>query len=209
MATPGLAIPGSVVASGSQVSPAGAQGIQGIQGPPGSGGGGGGGSGTLTMAVFKATDAYPTPTNYAYFATRDGGALGVMQFIKTGNVDTAVIFVGVIPQGATFTTGLKIIIFWASQTATTGAVEFSAAIDNVNAHSLDTDVYGTAVSQALTVNATAAAMNITTINLPNANLQSLAAEMPFKLLITRRASDTTPDTMADIASLFMVEVKTY
>jgi microcystin-dependent protein len=41
MATPGTAVPGTVVASGSLTTPGGAQGVQGIQGPPGSGGGGG------------------------------------------------------------------------------------------------------------------------------------------------------------------------
>lgn len=207
MSVPGVAVPGSVVASGAAVSPGGAQGLTGAQGPSG---GSGGSGGTLTLAVFRGIDGMPPVSNYAYFATRDSGVLGVMQFIKTGNVDTSLVFAGVIPQGTpTFPTGLKIILFWASATAVTGNVEFSAAIDNVNAHSIDTDSYGTAVSATTIVNGTAAVMNSTTINLPNANLQSLAAEQPYKLLITRRASDTSVDTMADIASLFLVTVKSY
>jgi hypothetical protein len=209
MATPGVAVPGSVVPVGAAVAPGGAQGIQGVQGPAGTGGGGGGGSGTLTMATFKATDAFPVATNYAYFGTRLSGSLGVMQFLKTGNVDTSLIFAGVLPQGATLTTGLKIILFWASTTATTGAVEWQASIDNLAAHSIDSDSYGTAVSQVSNTSGTAASMNSATISLPNANLQSLAAEMPYKLLIKRQASDTSNDTMTDVASLFLVEVKTY
>jgi len=119
------------------------------------------------------------------------------------------IFADVVPQNTTFTTGIKVIIFWASTSATTGAVEWKAEVDNVNAHSIDTDTYGTAVSVVTNTSGTAASMNTTTISLPNADLQSLAAEQPYKLRITRRASDTTNDTMADVASLLLVEVKVY
>lgn len=172
-------------------------------------GGGGGGSGTLTMAVFQATDGQPPTSAYASFGTRNSGGLGVLQFIKTGNLDSSIVFPGVLPQGATLTTGLQIILFWTSATINTGNVEWQALIDNVNAHSIDTDSYGTGVSVITAAPGTAAVMTSTTISLPNANLQSLAAEMPYKLLIKRRASDTTNDTMADIASLFLVEVKSY
>jgi hypothetical protein len=160
------------------------------------------------MAVFRGMDGQPPTTAFGYFATRDSGGLGVLQFTKSGNTDTSAVYTGVLPQGATLTSGLKIILFWASVTATTGNVEWSAAIDNVNAHSIDTDSYGT---PALTANAPAGAavMTSTTITLPNANLQSLTAEQPFKLLITRKASDTSNDTMSDIASLFLIQVKSY
>ncbi len=167
------------------------------------------GGGTATIATFNAVSGMPPSSAYAYFATRDSGGLGVMQFTKTGNTDTSLVFPGVIPAGVTWATGLTATLFWASQTVTTGAVEWAASFDNVNAHSIDTDTYGTAVSVATTTSGTAASMNTTVIQVPTANLQSLAAEQPYKLLIKRRASDTTPDTMTDIASLFLVEVKTY
>ena len=168
----------------------------------------GGSGGTLTIARFRVGDGNPPATNYGYFGTRDTGVLGVWQFAHAGT-DTAMIFADVVPQNTTFTTGIKVIIFWASTSATTGAVEWKAEVDNVNAHSIDTDTYGTAVSVVTTTSGTAASMNTTTISLPNADLQSLAAEQPYKLRITRRASDTTNDTMADVASLFLVEVKVY
>ena len=162
------------------------------------------------MAVFRGMDGQPPTSNYAYFASRDSGALGVLQFVKTGNVDTSAIYTGLIPQGTpAFTTGLKVTLFWASVTATTGNVEWSTAVDNIASHSIDTDSYGTAVVGTPTPPAGAAVMTSTTISIPNANLQSLSAEQPFKLLVTRKASDTTNDTMSDIVSLFLVTVKTY
>jgi hypothetical protein len=78
---------------------------------------GGSGGGTTTIAKFHVGDGNPPASDYAYFGTRDSGGLGVWQFAH-GGVDTSVVFCDITPQGATFTTGIQIIIYWFSTTAT-------------------------------------------------------------------------------------------
>jgi hypothetical protein len=168
---------------------------------------GSGGGGALTaIRNFSALDNHPPAANYATFSTRN--ALGVLQFIKTGNLDSTAIFIGVVPNGVTITTGIKVSLKWASSTAVTGAVEWQAAIDNADgAHTLDSDAYGTAISVITTVNATAAYLNSTLISLTS--IGGLVADQTYKLKVTRRASDTVNDTMADAASLLAVELYAY
>jgi hypothetical protein len=157
-----------------------------------------------TIATFRVNDGNPPSSSYAYFTTRDSGGLGVWRFAVS--VASSLVFTGVVPQATVFTTGIQVIIWWAAVTAVTNSATWTAAIDNVAAHSIDVDSYGTGVSVSTAVNGTAAVTNSTTISLPNADLQSLAAEQPYKLKITR-AGNT--DSLVDSADLWLVEVRTY
>jgi hypothetical protein len=161
-----------------------------------------------TIASFDSGDGNPPASNYAYFATRNNGGLSVLRFAASV-ADTSIIFTDIIPQGVTFSTGVQIVIWWASVTAVTGAVEFSAALDNASTHSIDIDAYGVASSTVTTVRNVAAVPNSTVISLPYANMQNLTAEQPYKLRITRRVSDTVNDTLADFADVWLVEMRVF
>lgn len=154
---------------------------------------------------FTALDNHPPSSNYATFATVNN--IGVLQFPHAGATDTTAVFVGAIPNTVILTTGLKVLIHWASGTATTGNVKWSSAVDNLESHALTSDSYGAAVTQTTTTNATAAKPSTTTISLTG--IQSLGSDKSFKIKVTRVASDTVNDTMADIASLIAVEVYAY
>ena len=154
-----------------------------------------------TFAIFTALENDPPSSAYATLAIRTTG-VSVLKFAQS--VISGTVFKGMIPSGFGLAT-MNITIWWASNTATTGAVVWGAAIDNSTSHSIDTDSYGAQSTTTTTTNAVAAKPSSTVITITTGNQQSLAVEQPFKLQIQRVGTNGS-DTMADTASIEMIEV---
>jgi hypothetical protein len=200
MATPGVAVPGSVVASGSLASPGGPQGIQGIPGPAGSGGGGG--AGTKTIARFSAYEAYPPLTANAAFSAAAGNGRPYIAFDNASS--QSILFNSVVPQGAVLTSGIIVDVFFFSA-LTTGNIRFTAAIDRLVGASFIADSFDTAAGTTGTPNGTA---NIpgAVISITLTTIDSLAAQEPYVLKLLR--DTTVASNTTSPAFVFAVAVRT-
>ena len=197
MSTPGLAVPGSVVASGAAVSPGGAQGIQGVQGPAGSGGGSGG-SGTKTWRKFSASDANPPATAYALWQTRN--STPILAF--NDSTQWSSFFVDVVPEGAVLTSGVLVRIAFVPASASSGVCIFGVQIERMNT-SVDADSFDTAGTVSTTVTSSTvpvvASVTLTTID-------GISVGDTYRLKVYRDASNAS-DTMVGDAQILSVEIR--
>jgi hypothetical protein len=161
---------------------------------------GGGGGGTKTYAVFTPLDAQPPATNFATLDTRVD--IAVLEF--DAGTEESTTFVGVMPEGASLGSGLKVRLHWMSLDQTSNSVvwgvQFQELIDDVDTAAYDTEQTGTTAtsgSGAGTVNVTE--ITITTID-------SVSAGDAFRLKVARKAADGS-DTMSNDAQLIAVEVR--
>lgn len=202
MAAPGIAIPGTSVPSGSQVSPAGPQGIQGPQGAAGTGGGGGSG-GTKTWKKFNPNEGNPPASNYAIWGTRNSTPF--LAFNDTTQWST--LFIDAVPESAVVSSGVTIRIFWISASGTSGAVQWGAAIDSMAAGSNPTsDSFDTAATNSPGTNApgTSGVVVVSTITLTS--IDSIGIGDAYRLKIYRDAASGN-DTMTGDAQLLEVEIR--
>ena len=156
-------------------------------------------AGTKTLAVFNAMDNQPPAAAFATLDTRNSIAL--LDFDDTTNENA--IFLGVIPQGAILTSGLKIRLIWTATTATTGNCVWQTALEKMTTD-IDTDSFDTAASVTATTNATSGVPNYTEITLTT--IDSALAGDGFRIRITRNATSGS-DTMVGDAELIAVEVQ--
>lgn len=157
------------------------------------------GGGTKTLFRFSALDAQPPSSNYAQFRTRNNVA--VLDF--DASTDESTNFVGVIPEGADFTTGISVRIHWIATSATSNDVIWTAAFERANTD-LDSDSFATGVSATSTTNATSGIITTTVINFSGSEIDGLTAGEPFRIKISRDA-DNGSDTMTGDAELVIVE----
>lgn len=168
----------------------------------GAGGGGGGGGGTLTLKRWIATDNQPPASNYATFNTRN--SIAILQF-DASTAESAV-FVGIVPEGADFTTGITVRIIWTATSATSGDVIWTSAFERSNTD-LDSDSFATGVdSSAATTNGTSGIVTVTSINHSGSDIDGMTAGDLFRLKITRKAADSG-DTMTGDAEIIAVEIQ--
>jgi hypothetical protein len=198
MATPGVAVPGTVVPPGSAVSPGGAQGIQGIQGPAG---GGGTGTGTKTWKKWFPSQGNPSATNYAVWGTRNNNPF--LAFNDTTAWSTFLL--DVVPEGAVVASGVTVNILWAAATATTGNVKWNVQIDNMTAGSVASDSYDTLGTVTSACNATNGNPTLSSIS-PLTTIDSIAIGNTYRLLVTRDAANAA-DTMVGDAQIYSVEIR--
>lgn len=159
-------------------------------------------SGTLTLARYTAIDAQPPASAYATLDTRN--SIAVLNFDDTSAEST--VFVGVIPQGADFTTGIRVTLHWMGATATSGNVIWTTAFERCNTD-LDADSFDTGVdSSAAAANATSGIITSTSIDHSGSQIDGLTAGDLFRLKITRKAADAS-DTMTGDAQLIAVEIR--
>lgn len=159
------------------------------------------GTGSLTLARFTALDNQPPASAYAQFRTRN--SIAVLDFDAA--TDESAVFVGTIPQGADFTTGIAVRIYWIATSATTNDVVWNSAFER-GTTDLDADSFATAVAGTSTTNATSGIVTVTTINHSGAEIDSLAAGDLFRLKITRDA-DNGSDTMTGDAEIVAIELR--
>jgi hypothetical protein len=161
----------------------------------------GGGGGTKSLGRFTPLDNQPPATNFATLDTRN--SVAVLDF-DDGATNEESVFVGVIPEAATLTSGIKVRIFWAATSATSGAVEWGAQFEKYGTD-IDSDSFDTATFAITTTSGTSGIVNLTEITCTT--IDSLAAGDQFRIKIVRNSSDTTDDTMTGDAELVAVELQ--
>jgi len=158
-------------------------------------------SSNLMSIVFTPLDNQPPASNYATIDTRNG--LMVLEFDAA--TDESAVFVGIMPQTTSLSSGLKIRINWIADTATTGTCRWGAQIERMNTD-LDSDSFDTASTAGSTTNATSGIITTTEISITT--IDSLAVGEPFRLKIYRDADGTSgTDDMTGDAQLVSVEIR--
>lgn len=127
-----------------------------------------------------------------------------------GGTDEEAVFTGILPANYSGL-GLDIRIFCAFTSATTGSVRWQAAIERIDASSLDIDADSFASFQSAGGSApgTAGQVIVVTVVLSSgANMDSLVAGEMYRLKIRRDADGTSgTDDIATDAELLAVEVQ--
>ena len=169
---------------------------------------GGGSGGTKTYAFFAATGSnQPPATNFAVLDTRN--SISVLGFRDT-TADDSAIFVGVMPEAAVLSSGLKVRIHWMSATQTSNNVRWRAHFQRCDTGTdLDSDSFDNNASNEATgtASSTLGAPTITEITCGSGAIDGIVAGDAYRLRITREQSDTTLDTMMGLAQVFAVEVR--
>jgi hypothetical protein len=160
-----------------------------------------GGGGTKTYAVFTPLDNQPPASNFATLDTRN--SIAVLDF--DASTDESAVFVGVMPEGASLGSGLKIRINWMATSATSGACRWGVQIERMNTDE-DSDSFDTAATGGSTTSGTSGI--ITTTEITVTTIDSVAAGEPFRLKVYRDADGTSgTDDMTGDAELVSVEVR--
>lgn len=152
-----------------------------------------------TFDVFTPLDNNPPAANYATFDTRNSTA--VLEFDTT--TEESAVFVGIIPIGVNLASGIKVIIHWMADTATSGDCRWGAQFERATTD-LDADSFDTAVEATTATNGTSGIQTTTTLTITT--IDSLAAGERYRLKVYRDVGDAA-DTMAGDAQLVSVEVR--
>jgi len=156
--------------------------------------------GSKTYAVFTAEHNQPPATAFATLDTRN--SIAVLDFDAA--TDESAVFVGVIPEGASLGSGLKVFIHWMASTATSGNCRWGVQFEK-SGTDLDSDSFDTATEAHSAANGTSGIETVTEITATA--IDSLAAGDRFRLKVFRNADDATNDTMTGDAELIAVEVR--
>jgi len=159
-----------------------------------------GGGGTKTLQRFAPRDNQPPAANFATIDTRN--SVAVLEFDAA--TQEAVAFVGVIPEGATLTSGLLVRIWWMGDTATSGNVRWGASFERTGTD-LDADSFDSVTEVTSAANGTSGIETVAEIACTA--IDSLVAGDRYRLRISRIAADATNDTMSGDAQLTAVEVR--
>lgn len=157
------------------------------------------GGGTKTYAVFTPMTSQPPASNYATLDTRN--SIAVLDFDDT--VEEGAFWVGIMPEGASLGSGLKVSITWMATSATTGNVRWGAKFERMNTDE-DSDSFDTAAEAHTATSGTSGIPVKTTITCTT--IDGITAQDVYRLWIYRDASDTTNDTVTGDAELIAVEV---
>jgi len=163
------------------------------------------GGGTKTYAVFTPLDAVPPATNFATLDTRNANnPIPVLEF-NDAIIETSS-FIGIMPEAAVVSSGLKVRIHWMADTATSGGVRWAVAFEKLT-HDLDDDDPAIAIEGTGTANATSGVPTITEITVASGSLDSVVAGDAYRLKISRIGNDGVNDNMSGDAQLFAVEIR--
>ena len=158
------------------------------------------GSGTKTYRTFTPLDNQPPAANFATLDTRN--SVAVLDFDAA--TDESAVFVGSIPQGATLTSGIKVIISWSATSATSGDCVWGTQWEKTTGQDIDSDGFDTATTATTTTNAASGYINTTAITCTS--IDSLAAGDCFRLKVYRNAA-AAGDTMTGDVELIAVEIQ--
>lgn len=162
-----------------------------------------GSGGTKTIARFFPQNNEPPSSNYATLDTRNSHP--VLDFDTT--TQESAIFRGIIPEGASLTSGLTVYVQWAATSATSGTIGWDVAFERIDTTlDIDADNFGTAQTiTAATVSGTSGVSSITSVNFTQGQLPaSLAAGDMYRIRIRR---DVANDTATGDAELLGVEIR--
>ena len=157
--------------------------------------------GTKTLAVFTAEHNQPPATAFATLDTRN--SIAVLDFDAT--TDESAVFVGIIPEGASLGSGLKVRLHWMASTATADNCRWGVQFEKSGTNVGVADSFDTAAEAHSAANGTSGIETVTEITITT--IDSLAAGDRFRLKVFRNADDATNDTMTGDAELVAVEVR--
>ncbi|SRR6266404_2719931 len=144
----------------------------------------------------------PPATLYATF-----GTVNAIPFLAFNDAATwTSTFIGMVPWGEVFASGIIVRLKWASATAITNAVKWGVAYERLGVLTVASDHFGTQVTGTTTVGGTVELFSETAITIPYANMVSSVAGDPFRLQVQRLGADAA-DTMVGDAQLFTVSVE--
>jgi hypothetical protein len=152
-----------------------------------------------SMGRFTPLDNQPPASNFATLDTRN--SIAVLDF--DAGTDEAAVFVGVIPQAATLTSGIKVRIFWMATSAESGDCVWGAQFEKFGTD-YDSDSFDTATTVTTTASGTSGIAVVSEITCTT--IDSLAAGDLFRIKIYRDA-DAGGDTMTGDAELVAVELQ--
>ena len=155
--------------------------------------------GSKTYAVFTALDNQPPSTAFATLDTRN--SIAVLDFDDA--TDESAVFVGIIPEGASLGSGLKIRLHWMATTATSNNCVWDVSLERMTTD-LDSDSFDTIASATAAANGTSGILTVTEITLTT--IDSVTAGDGFRLKVTRDANNGS-DNMSGDAELVAVEVR--
>lgn len=159
-------------------------------------------AGTKTLFRAGAMDGQPPAANFATLDTRN--SIVILNFDDT--TAESVVFLGIVPEGADFTTGITVRIVWMAATATTGNVIWTSAFERCNTD-LDSDSFATGVDSAASAcNGTCGITTVTSIDHSGAQIDGMTAGDMFRIKLTRKAADGS-DTMVGDAQFVAVELR--
>jgi hypothetical protein len=157
---------------------------------------------SYTLCSWDALGGNPPATNYGVLTYVNQTPF--LSFASGTTIST--FFIGVIPQGALFSSnGLQIRLFWSSHTATSGAAVWGAAYERLGVATVVSDHFGTQVKTTTNVGGTVDINVETDITLPYSDLNSSVAGDPFRLQIQRVTGGS--DTMSGAAQLFAITLE--
>jgi hypothetical protein len=166
-------------------------------------GGGGGGSATPVI-VFTALHNQPPASDYATIDTRNGHL--VLDF--DGVTNESAVFAAVLPPGYGGG-GLTVELHYAMTTATSGDIDWDAALERIGDQQQDLDSDGFAAAKSVnntTVPASAGLVDVVSIGFSDgAEMDSLAAGEAFRLRVTRDAASDTATGDAELLAVVLRE----
>lgn len=155
--------------------------------------------GSKTYAVFTAEHNQPPASAYATLDTRN--SVACLDFDDA--TDESAVFVGIIPEGASLGSGLKIRLHWAATTATSGDVRWDVQLERMTTD-IDSDNFDSIASATATTNGTSGILTVTEITLTT--IDSVTAGDGFRLKVTRDANNAA-DTLSGDCELYICEVR--
>jgi hypothetical protein len=155
---------------------------------------------TKTIIRFTPSDNQPPASAFATIDTRN--SILVLEFDAATQESAA--FIGVVPEGATITSGLTVRLWWMADTATTGNVRWGVSFERTGTDN-DSDSFDTVTEATGAANGTSGIETLTSITATA--IDSLAAGDRFRLRVARIAADATNDTMTGDAQLVAVELR--
>lgn len=173
--------------------------------------GGGGGPTSKTLVRWTAAGNQPPSSAFATLDTRN--SILVLDFDDA--TDESAVFLGSIPEGTSLESGIRVVIYWMSTTATTGSVVWTSAFMSLYDLStdMDSDSFATAVSSgAIGVPTTSGYVRRTEIDHSSSEIDGLnevvmgeTESRLFRMRISRDADDAG-DTASGDAEIIAVEI---
>lgn len=153
-----------------------------------------------TFKSFTPLDNQPPASSFATLDTRN--SVATLDFDDSAIENS--VFVGVVPQAATTSSGIKARIFWAATSATSGDCRWGVAFEKSNGSDIDSDSFDTTTYGTTTTSGTSGVVNITEITCTT--IDSLAAGDMYRVKILRDATNGG-DTMTGDAELVSLELQ--
>lgn len=156
------------------------------------------------LAVFLPHGMVPPAANMATLDTRNNHP--VLCF--DAGTDESIYCEGLLPDNYAGG-GITVDLYWLAASATSGACRWSVAVEALASLDQDSDSFATANTAGTTCSGTSGIYVVTSIAFTSgAQMDSLAAGAPFRLVVMRDADGTSgTDDMAGDAQLIRVVVR--